>query len=437
MKEIIIKDNYLYIEYDNEALMFYYLDKYLSEGYIISDSIYLCVEICKNNQYLLLSYMNILNVDENIKATILSYQPHYDLVYPNYNDTMLNIISSIKSNFGYTHKYKPNDLVFDKAYKKVIILLLDGMGLSVLNNNFDNNSFIKKHYKFSINSIYPSTTAAATTAIKSGISPIESAWTGWENYIRELNRNVILFTGVNYFNDEPTGVLPFNYIPYKMFYDDMDIKGYVVEPDFSKKISDINDCLMRSLKINQIDEKQIQYVYFTEPDSIMHELGVDSESAISMCKELDDKVSKYAEQLSEDTLLIITADHGHTNVKEIAFYACTPVMKLLKRKPSNDGRCITFCVKKNKGKQFEQVFNALFGSIYKLYKTSDAISLGFFGGKDDIKNSRCDDFLGDYVAVAISNYYFNYKGSDNFPFKSHHAGITEDEMLVPVCIVRK
>ncbi|MBE6138042.1 MAG: hypothetical protein E7176_06575 [Erysipelotrichaceae bacterium] len=437
MKEIKIKDNYTYIEYDSDALMFYYLDKYLKAGYIITDSIFLCVELSKNNNFILLSYTSILNPDEHIKDKIRELEKSYELSYPNYNDTLLNVISAIRANYGYSHKYSPNPNVFDRKYGKVIILILDGMGEVILNRNFKEDSFIRSHYAFSVSSIYPSTTAAATTSIKSGLSPIESGWTGWENYIREINRNVILFTGVNYFNDEPTGILPFKYIPYNMFYKDMDIKGYCIEPDFSKPKHDINDVLKESIRINKLNEKQVQYVYYTEPDSIMHEFGADSQSAIDICSELDKKVEEYASKLSSDTLLIISADHGHLNVKEIAFYACKPILDLLNRRPSNDSRCITFSVKKNKHKEFEKIFNALFSSVYKLYKASDAISLGFFGASDDIINPRCDDFLGDYVAVAISNYYLNYKGEDSFSFKSHHAGITADEMRVPICLVRR
>ena len=220
-----------------------------------------------------------------------------------------------------------------------------------------------------------------------------------------------------------------------MFYDDMDVKGYVVEPDFSTKHK-IDDVLKNSLKINKKKEKQIQYVYYTEPDSTLHEYGCGSVETQKVLENIDKKVEDYAKKLSDNTILIITADHGHTNTKEINFYSCSVVKDLLERNPSNDGRCITFKVKSGKEKEFEYVFNSLFSSIYKLYKTSEAIELGFFGLEEN-KHSRIKDFLADYVAVGISKYYLNYKGESDFKFKSHHAGITKDEMLVPICIYKK
>lgn len=437
MIEYKIKDNYTYLYFDKDVDMFNHLEYLLDNNYKITDSIYLCVELCRDNEYYLLSFLNINNIDVNIKNTIKELYKKYDIIYPDYNKTVLNAISAIRNNFGYDYKYPINNKIFDKKYNKAIVLVLDGLGINIINKNLSNDSFIKRNLVDTAVSIYPSTTAAATTSIKSGLSPISTGWTGWENYLSEIKRNVVLFTGINYYNDEPTGISLYNYIPYKMFYSDMDINSYIVEPDFSKHSDDVNEVLNKSLKLNKKSEKQIQYVYFTEPDSIMHEFGSYSEEAKVICNDIDKKVEKYANALSEDTILIITADHGHTNVKEIGLYGCNVLLKLLKRNPSNDGRCITFNVKDDKYKEFELLFNSLFGSIYKLYKTNDAIKLGFFGLDGDYYNKRCDDFLADYVAVATNEYFFNYKGLSDFTFKSHHAGITSDEMLVPICVIRK
>ena len=82
-------------------------------------------------------------------------------------------------------------------------------------------------------------------------------------------------------------------------------------------------------------------------------------------------------------------------------------------------------------------FQALFGYAYDIYPTQELIDQEFFGRKQDIPSPRVKDFLADFVAIGTKNYYFNYKGEDNMVFKSHHAGITADEMLVPVIIFRK
>ena len=52
---------------------------------------------------------------------------------------------------------------------------------------------------------------------------------------------------------------------------------------------------------------------------------------------------------------------------------------------------------------------------------------------------KVDELIGDYVGIAISNKYFNHIDIDepDFIFKSHHAGLTKEEITVPLIIVNK
>lgn len=409
----------------------------LNDGYEISDSFNLSVELKKDNNYLLLSFLEP-EINESIKDNIKALYKEEEILYPDYTDTQLGIISDFRNNFGYDYHYPLISDVFDKKYKKVIILILDGMGTNILMNNLDEGSFLRRHYLKSIHSIYPSTTAASTTAMKSGLSPYQSGWTGWENYFKEIDKNVVLFNGKEYKTDIETHVTGYVKMPYKMFYDDMkDVNGSYDDPDFNKKKRSIDDILNSSLEKNLKDTYQAQYVYYDEPDYSMHDLGPYHKRIKKILKSIDKRVERYAKKLTEDTLLVITADHGHRAVKPLNIYDAKILNDLLERSPSNDARCISFKVKDGKHEEFEKIFNALFKGYYLLMKSSEAIEKGFFGLKDDIRHERIDDFFADYVAFAINDRYFNYKGVNNHLFKSHHAGITKDEMLVPIIVVRK
>lgn len=437
MKNYKIKNDYTFLKFSDSKEMYDYLYELLKKGYEISDSFNLSVELKKNNEYLLLSYLDC-EINENIKDNIKALYKKEELMYPDYLDTQLGIISGFRKNFGYDIKYPVIDGVFDKYYKKMIILILDGFGTNILMNNLDDNSFLRKNYLKSIHSIYPSTTAASTTSMKTGLSPYVTGWTGWENYFKEIDKNIILFTGKNFVTDEPTGISGYSKMPYKPFYSDMDkVKGYTVEPDFKKDNRTIDDILNQSLEYNKKDELQVQYVYYDEPDHLMHEIGPYDLKVKKMVNEFDKKIEAYANKLSNDTILVITADHGHREVKPIHIYDNKILNEFLERRPSNDARSITFKVKNGKEKEFENMFNILFKDYFKLFKTKDAIDMGFFGLKDDIRHERIDDFLADYIAVAINDRYFNYKGIPDFIFKSHHAGITKDEMSVPLIVIRK
>lgn len=406
------------ISFNDEVQMYNALEEYLNLGYKPVGNIDLNPILEHGEDKIILKYSN-----QKIEAR--------EILYPDFNDTFLNIIGSIRENYGFLFPYRCNLKPFNKKYNHIIILLLDGMGINILNNNFKDDSFLKSLEMTKIHSIYPSTTAAATTSIKSGLTPLQSGWTGWENYVSEINKNVILFTGKDYYTEEPTGISGYSILPYKMFYEDMNGLGFCVEPDFRKEKYDITSLLRRSRNIIKKHSKSIQYVYYTEPDGLMHEFGAYSDQAKLECAHIDRCVRSYAKSLPDDALLIITADHGHTDVKKINLDKCKPLFNLLNRRPSNDARCITFSVKKDKDKEFEALFNSLYSSIYKLYKTEDAIKLGFFGDSNGYINPRINPFLADYVAVGINDYYFSYKEA-NFDFRSHHAGITKNEIEIPV-----
>ncbi len=439
MKRIKIKANYFYLYFSQQKAYFKKLERLLNEGYEITDSIHLCVELKKDNQKYLLSFIKVEDVNENIKDTLKNLDVSYKLVKPNYQVSMLNTLASIRNYFGQKSAYAldPNLVKYlNQKYQNIIVMLLDGMGENILKNNLPEDSFLRSHHAYTNTAIYPSTTAAATTATKSGLSPIRTGWLGWENYFKEVNKNLILFSGVEYQTDKPTGFNTYKVLPYQPFYHDLNVVGKIIEPDFSTEFT-FKQTLKKSLDNLEKDQINVQYVYHTEPDGLMHIYGAYSDEAIKALEAIDEDLKEYVAKLPENTLLIISADHGHTNVKPINLYECNLINKMLKRPPSNDSRCLTFCVKDEYKQVFPQIFNSLFGYAYQIYPTQELLNQGFFGLENETPHSRVADFLADYVAVGINEYYFNYKGKNNHIFKSHHAGITADEMLVPVIIYRK
>ena len=109
--------------------------------------------------------------------------------YPEYDRSILSVASSILNHFGVKdcqHKSLPEfDELLNKNHKNVIVMLFDGLGVSAINEHLSENDFLRKHFVCPISSVYPSTTVAATTAIQSGYSPLETAWLGWDLYYME------------------------------------------------------------------------------------------------------------------------------------------------------------------------------------------------------------------------------------------------------------
>ena len=90
-------------------------------------------------------------------------------------------------------------------------------------------------------------------------------------------------------------------------------------------------------------------------------------------------------------------------------------------------------IKDEKKEEFVELFNKYFSDDFELYTKEDIVNSKLFGDGDE--NEIFRDSLGDYLAIATSDKTLLYIGSEIL--KSHHAGYTDDEILVPLIVIDK
>ena len=121
-----------------------------------------------------------------------------------YNNSILSVSNSLLKYYGlptYHPSLKFLDEKLNKNPQNVILMILDGMGVDLIEKNLPKTSFIRQHLSSSIFSVFPPTTAAATTAFHSGLSPWESGWIGWMSYYKQYDeiienfRNTAFYSG--------------------------------------------------------------------------------------------------------------------------------------------------------------------------------------------------------------------------------------------------
>ena len=98
------------------------------------------------------------------------------IVLPDYENSILNLINSILHYYHVETKYKGLDVLdkrLEKKYQNIVLIILDGMGDTILNTTSP-NGFFKRHQERKITSVYPSTTTAAMNMYYSGKPPIET-----------------------------------------------------------------------------------------------------------------------------------------------------------------------------------------------------------------------------------------------------------------------
>ena len=407
----------------NQEEYFKTLSNLMNDGYQVLESKFPYLKLSKEN--------DIVELDLEIPRPLKK-----EIVKPNYDNSLINIIDSIKSNYGKTSKYKIDNNIFDKQYKNTVILILDGMGKNILDEfakRYPNN-FLSKHLYTYLTAIYPSTTACATTSIKSGLLPIETGWSGWANYFKEVDKDLVLFNGTDYYTGQNYNINAYTVLPYKPYFETLNIKGTYVEPDFSLNNHKLEDVLSKCLS-NFTKGIQTMYVYDTEPDGMLHKLGTLNNEIYKTLNKYSKQIEKFYKRLPSNTLLLISADHGHIDSTNIKFYLDEYLYSMLIRKPTNDSRCLTFKVKENKKDEFKSYFESIYSNVYDLYSKDEFLDAGFMGQSETMP-SRLSDFLADFVAIAKTDYTFALK-EKALEMKSNHAGITGEEMIIPLIVLKK
>lgn len=368
-----------------------------------------------------------------------------------YGRTTANLACSILKEFGVEPKHetlKEADELLAGGFENVVLILLDAMGMSVLEKNLPEDSFLRKEVKAEYQSVFLSTTVASTTSIMSGLYPAEHCWLGWDCYYPEIDKNVTTFFGTETETGEKAADFhpAFTLRPYKSVKEQIEEAGGEAHliatfappfPDsFEKEAESIKELCGRK-------GKKFIYCYFDQPDGTMHKTGVTSEESREVLKGLSDSVEKLCAELAQmssesgsKTLVLVTADHGHMDPKPLCLLDYPDVLECLKRGPSLEPRAVNFFVKAECKEKFPEIFNGHFGGEFKLLTKEEVLEEELFGplGEDvsDEQRGKFTSMLGDFVAVATGESAIFFTREDAEMFKGYHGGLTPEETRIPL-----
>lgn len=372
----------------------------------------------------------------------------YSLQYPDYNKCILSISASLLNKFGIKSNYptlKELDKYLKKEYKNIIFLVLDCLGSKILEDNLSEYSILKKNVKKNITTIFPSTTVAATTAFHSGISALENGWIGWMPYFSEYGDIIEIFTSKQFYTGKKLNIpnigesiLQYETIYSKIINKNSDVIYHKIFPSFvpngAETIEELCDNIYKAC-INQ-NKYNLISAYWNEPDHTIHHTGVTSKETKQVLENIDKNIRQLINKL-DDSLIIISADHGAVDVEEIYINDYKELVNCLRMPPSIETRFVTFFIKENMKEIFKETFENIFHKDFLLFTKEEFLKSNLLGrGK---KHYKIDEYLGDFIAISISNKAIRYTIDGN-KFKkliADHAGLTKDEMEVPVIIIEK
>ena len=121
------------------------------------------------------------------------------------------------------------------------------------------------------------------------------------------------------------------------------------------------------------------------------------------------------------------------STKGVALTDYPKLCECLLRLPSIEPRALNFFIKPGMEEQFVSEFNRRFSEKFRLFTKAEVLENKLFGRGAEHPAFR--DMLGDYLAVATGDLcIYNTREEADF-FIGAHAGLTAEEMTIPLILV--
>ena len=360
-----------------------------------------------------------------------------------YDESILSYVSSIRDYLGLESSYNPNqkfkELLYKEKPNKLFLILIDGMGANLIEKYLDKGSFLRLNMLYKVQTVFPTTTTAALTSIQNGKAPNENGWLAWIQYLKDIDEFIVPFQNKGYYNEKPYGDNFFiNKMPVKTTADDLKEKGIKagsIFPDYSKKEHySINEFVTAILESDKNEDNKYTFCYFDGYDSLMHKKGPSCKESIDLLKEIDKEIKRLSNDISNDSMFVVVADHGQIDVEETIILKNSEFDKYLKRYTYFDPRAVGFDIKDDLKEEFEKEFLNKYEDDYVLLNKKQIISTRLFGYNKS--HPKFEEMLPDYIAIGKTKKIM-YTTDPPHPFLGHHTGIHDDEVYVPVIVYKK
>lgn len=356
------------------------------------------------------------------------------------NDTIANLACSVLRHFGVEDVANETLPALDAALKQapsnIVLLLLDGLGAQNLAEHLPPDAFLRRHVDSVYHSVFPPTTVAATTSVDTGLFPSQHGWLGWTMYFKPVDQNIVCFLNTD---DEgkpfPVEQVAYRCCPYETVVQKLNRQGVK-----ACKVSAYDGEIVRNLE--EMEQKIValcrepgrHYIncYYSEPDATMHRTGDRHRAVTEEIRKLDAWVEGLAGQL-RDTLLIVTADHGHITCDGMSLETMSDLPALLRRPPSIEPRCFSLFAKDGMSEALGQYLHTHFAPDFRVYTHDEVLREELFGPGP--MHPVAQDAIGDYLVVAERPKTLFNTTRQMLAMPGAHAGGMQKEKEIPLILI--
>ncbi|HEU5229477.1 MAG TPA: alkaline phosphatase family protein [Ktedonobacteraceae bacterium] len=370
---------------------------------------------------------------------------------------------------------------FPTRYDKVIFFFIDAFGWQFFERYAEKYHFLKTVLSQGVvskmTSQFPSTTAAHVTCMHTGLNVGQSGVYEW-NYYEPLVDEIISPLLFSYAGDKTardtlkqrSDIPPPAFFPRQTFYRALQAQGVTshIFQYHAYTPSTFSDIVFRGATVHPyqnlpeafgalselVTTKSMTpayyFLYYDRIDTVCHNHGPTSrqfEDAVdTYLTTLDQFFYKAIRGKTNNTLFMLTADHGHTPVDpRRTFYLnkrLSEIKSSLKTNkrgsllvPAGSPRDMFLHVKDEKIDELLPYLQERLAGIAEIYRTDDLLRQHFFGLQEP--SPALLSRLGNVVILPYKNetVWWYEEGKFDMHFFGHHGGLTPEEMETPLMIL--
>jgi hypothetical protein len=383
---------------------------------------------------------------------------------------------------GLSEGYLPGRLTRD--LRAIVVLVADGLGhvqlereiaagnAPVLGGLIARATLGERVSYAAITSVFPTTTVAALGALNSAALPIEHGLLGYTLFLQEygLMADMIRWGPLERrgsFADQEFGYSPEGFFWAETLYQRLHAAG--VEQTFAINPSAFaGTALTRMLHqgatyrgylatssltpiatrlLGTADGPVYVYAYWPTVDMISHVHGPESDEHAAEVANFDAAVGRLVDRLPsrDDTLLIVTADHGHVQTapdRQVPLGAHPRLLSLLAAPPAGERRAVYLHPQPGGAAAVAAYAREHLREVAAVLTRDEAVDEGLFGAPT--LPARAAARIGEVLLLPRDNLQIVSGGGaqDGTPgerpplFHGLHGGLSEPEALVPLLALR-
>lgn len=343
----------------------------------------------------------------------------------------------------------------------VVTVVVDGYGWNSWKRDRESYPFLDRLTERGtvtpLTSVYPSETAAAMTTFETGQLPCEHGRIGWNVYEPETDQCFLSFGGqvksgadagssadaasagvdYHYADLEESGIDCHRVQPIEQETRGVTHHTYEGICQFGGRLASVT---------SESDDPAYVYGYTHDIDHVSHDGGTDSEAfqrtLRRVCEQLSLFVDRLDDETATETVLLVTADHGHvdTDPRQNVDLAQRPDLVTNLERHADETPVRLAGSPRNthlhlRDGSVETVRECLSDLDARTFSREGALERGLFGDRDPSEHfrRRCGDLV--LTHRNLSTWYADVE-PDELDLIGMHGGLHPDEMLVPFAAVR-